>query len=100
LHFPHLQSFNILQSLLVSARLRPARASSEGLGWLAGWICDLASPLGVSAPAGVALYFLTHEQKSPDHVGALSFLAGNKKPDSMAGLSEQVAVGKILNVEK
>jgi len=48
-----------LQSLKFSARLRPARASSEGLGWLAGTICDLASPLGVSAPSGVALSFFS-----------------------------------------
>ncbi len=63
LHFPHLQSFNILQSLLVSARLRPARASSEGLGWLAGYICDLAAPLGVTAPSGVALSFTAQTKK-------------------------------------
>lgn len=48
-----------LQSLKFSARLRPARASSEGLGWLAGVVCDLASPLGVTAPAGVALSFFS-----------------------------------------
>ena len=39
-----------LQSLGFSARLRPARASSEGLGWLAGYICDLAACQGVRAP--------------------------------------------------
>lgn len=57
--------FQHLQSLLVSARLRPARASSEGLGWLAGTVCDLAAPLGVTAPSGVALSF-SLQRKSPD----------------------------------
>lgn len=49
--------FQHLQSLMNSARLRPARASSEGLGWLAGYICDLAACQGVTAPWRVALSF-------------------------------------------
>lgn len=66
-----------LQSLKFSARLRPARASSEGHGWLAGTVCDLASPLGVTAPSGVALSFLA-AQMPPELVGAFSFLWAQK----------------------
>lgn len=59
--------FKHLQSLVFSARLCPARASSEGLGWLAGYICDLASPLGVTAPSGVALsFFSPYKRQSRD----------------------------------
>lgn len=74
-----------LQSLKFSARLRPARASSEGLGWLAGYICDLASPLGVTAPSGVALSFSRRtNDKAPTSSGLLLF-CGHKKTGAMAG---------------
>jgi hypothetical protein len=66
--------FQHLQSLLISARLRPARASSGGLGWLAGWFCDPAAPLGVSAPAGAALIFLARRNaKAPNLSGLFAF---------------------------
>jgi hypothetical protein len=100
LHFPHLQSFNICKALWFSARLRPARASSEGLGWLAGWFCDLASPLGVAAPSGVALSFFRAQMKKPRSCRGFVVSGRHKKTRSMAGVSEQLAEGKILNVAK
>ncbi|WP_259741141.1 hypothetical protein [Pseudomonas frederiksbergensis] len=72
--------FQHLQVHLISARLRPARASSEGLGWLAGTICDLAFLLGVRAPSGIALSFSRVHKKAPKLSGLFCFLAGIKKP--------------------
>jgi hypothetical protein len=71
--------FQHLQSLLISARLRPARASSGGLGWLAGTFCDPAAPLGVSAPAGAALVFLARRNaKAPTSSGLFAFYLAQK----------------------
>ncbi len=74
-HLSQRKSFNICKALSFSARLRPARASSEGLGWLAGSVCDLASPLGVTAPSGVALSFSgDRNAKAPINDGAFLFV--------------------------
>lgn len=71
---PATKVFKHLQSLLISARLRPARASSGGLGWLAGPFCDPAAPLGVTAPSGAALIFLAHRNaKAPTSSGLFAF---------------------------
>jgi hypothetical protein len=77
--------FQHLQVHLFSARLRPARASSEGLGWLAGSICDLASPLGVTAPSGVALSFSRANEKAPIMSGLFAFWRAQKNPTLWPG---------------
>ncbi|MNM60027.1 hypothetical protein D3C81_712970 [compost metagenome] len=65
--------FQHLQSLMNSARLRPARASSEGLGWLAGYVCDLAATgSGLNTPCGRPLFFRANE-KAPNLSGLLCF---------------------------
>jgi hypothetical protein len=91
--------FQHLQCLLISARLRPARASSEGLGWLAGWFCDLAAPLGVTAPSGVALSFFAATQKPRTYRGFL-VSEGHKKTRLAGRVFVHLAKGKILTMEK
>jgi hypothetical protein len=63
--------FQHLQSPLDSARLRPARASSEGLGWLAASTCDLVTTGGgLNTRCGRPLFFIPRKRKSPELVGA------------------------------
>ncbi|MNZ35252.1 hypothetical protein D3C78_526450 [compost metagenome] len=94
MHFPQRMSLSICKALSFSARLRPARASSEGLGWLAGMICDLASPLGVTAPSGVALSFSRRtNDKAPTSSGLLLF-CGYYKIGALSGAFEALFKAK------